>query len=171
MAFSQTENPPLAWSPVRGATFWRVREYPDDRKACLLESRLSRRTAIDVQDFTSDECRFFQIRHRIENFFYLSHSAHGLGTGKIIAHLWRMHRRPDDAWRDRVYPDAPAGIFNGERASNGIEAAFHQNGKGRRKRRHRLFGDRCRDVDDVAGANSHHPGRSLLRNVEEPRQI
>jgi hypothetical protein len=42
MAFSQTENPALAWSPVRGATFWRVREYRDDREANLLESCLAR---------------------------------------------------------------------------------------------------------------------------------
>jgi len=40
MICSQIENPSLASSPVRGATFWRVREYAVDPKARPYESRL-----------------------------------------------------------------------------------------------------------------------------------
>lgn len=46
-----------------------------------------------------------------------------------------------------------------------------QGGDGRGHGRHRLFGQRRRDVDDVAGALPQHLGGRLLRDVEEPEQV
>src|SRR5262249_49480180 len=34
-----------------------------------------------------------------------------------------------------------------------------------------MFGDRCRDVDDMAGTRPKHPRCCLLREVEEPPKI
>src|SRR6266403_827108 len=75
------------------------------------------------------------------------------------------------ARRNCVYPNTPTGVFDRKRTGHCVKATFGQSGKSRRKRCHWLFGDRCRDVDDVTGARPQHRGQCLLRDVEESRQI
>ena len=86
-------------------------------------------------------------------------------------HRGRMHRRLDHAGRDGIHPNPLLGIFDRERARDGVEAAFGQGGQRRGKRCRRLLRDRGGDVDDMAGAGLQHAGRCPLRDVKKSREV
>ena len=80
-------------------------------------------TAVDVQDFAGHEAGLFEIKDRIDDILDLTHVADRVQGAERRVRLGGMHRRLDDAGRDRVHADAALGVFDRERPGGGVQAA------------------------------------------------
>jgi hypothetical protein len=85
--------------------------------------------------------------------------------------LRRVHRRLDDAGRDRVHANAALCVLNSKRSGRRGETTL---GQGRQHRGHiriRVVDEAGGDLDNVAAALLLHLGDGELGGVEEAREI
>jgi len=128
-------------------------------------------TAIDMQDFTSDEVRIFQIENRLDDVGDLAHAIKGMQTGQRHKASGRVHRRLDHARGHRVYADIAGRVLDRKAPRGRGKAAFGQRGKDRRHRRIGVLDECGRDLYHMARLLLYHCIDSLLRDVEKPIQV
>src|SRR5258705_13021771 len=95
-------------------------------KLCLpaIVSMAGALAAVDVQDLAGDERGGFEVGDGVDDVADLAHPADRVQTGKDLVGLGRVHRGADDAWGDRVDPDAAGGVLDRQRPGDRVEAAF-----------------------------------------------
>jgi hypothetical protein len=82
--------------------------------------------AVDMKDFARHEAGRLEVEDRADDVGDLAHAADWVQVGELRMRLEGMHRRLDDAQRDRVYPNTVLGILDRERFGRAIEAALRQ---------------------------------------------
>ncbi len=70
--------------------------------------------AVDEQDLAGHEAGTFEIKNRVDDVLDLAHVADRVQGVERCVRLGGMHRRLDDAGRDRVHADAAPGVFDRE---------------------------------------------------------
>ena len=68
--------------------------------------------AIDVNGLARHEARRFQIEDRVHDVRYLAHPAKRVQLGELRMCFDGMHRRLDDAGRNRIHSDAELCILD-----------------------------------------------------------
>src|SRR5262245_59230952 len=71
--------------------------------------------AVDVQDLAGHEAGLLEIDDGVSDVGHLAHVTDRMQATERGVRLGGMHRRLDDAGRDRVHADALLGVFDGER--------------------------------------------------------
>ena len=128
--------------------------------------------AVDVQDLPGDVRRCLQEQDAVDDVADLADAAERrkLVTESVIA-FRRVHRRLDDARRDRVDPDAAGGVLDGQRPGGRGQAALGQRGQHRGRAGVRDLRDRGRDVDHMAAVPLQHLGDGPLSQPEESAEV
>src|SRR5580692_5151148 len=80
--------------------------------------------AIDVNGFARYEARRFQIEDRAHDVRDLAHPAKRVQLGELRVSFGGMHRRLDDAGRNRIHSDAELCILDRQRFGRGAQASF-----------------------------------------------
>ena len=85
--------------------------------------------AIDVNGLAGHEARGFQIEDRAYDLRDLAHPAKRVQLGELRMRFDRMHRRLDDARRDRIHSDAALCILDRQRFGRSTQASLRQRGE------------------------------------------
>ena len=82
-----------------------------------------------------------------------------------------MHRRLDDAGRDRIHPNPAFGVLDGQGFGSRVQAAFGQRRQYRRHAIDRMIDQAGGDVDHVPFTLLFHLGDGELGDVEEAIEV
>src|SRR5262249_1501429 len=115
--------------------------------------------AVDVQDLAGYEAGLFEIDDGVSDVGHLAHVADRMQATERGVRLGGMHRRLDDAGRDRVHAHALLGVFDGERLRRRVQPALGQRGQ---HRRHTLDG-----VINEARGDLHDMAATLLLHLSD----
>ena len=126
---------------------------------------------VDVKDFPGHEAGRLEVEDRIDDVGDLAYVVDRVKTPEGLIGLDRMHRRFDDAKRDRIHADAATSVFDGERLGRRVESPFRERRKHGGHGGHCVIDEASGDLDDVAAAPLLHLGHGELRDMEKPSGI
>src|SRR5580692_5453536 len=140
----------------------------------LLAKRLpasSSLATVDMKDFAGHEMRSLKIENSINDIADRAHPTDRVQSGQSFVRGGRVHWRVDNTRGNRIDADAPFGELDGKRSSHCVEAAFGQGSQRGGNVDHRLLGQTCGDVDDVARTLLKHVSRDALGDVKEAGKV
>lgn len=79
-----------------------------------------------MQDLAGDETCALRVQDRLHDIVNPAHMTDRVQLAQRLVGFSSMHRRSDDAWRDRVDPNAALGIFDRQGSGRRIDPALGQ---------------------------------------------
>ena len=127
--------------------------------------------AVDVKDCARHKAGRFQVEDRIDDIGDLAHTANRVQRAELRMGLDGMHRRLDDAQRNRIHADTALRILDRQRFGRGGQAAFCKRREYGRYARHRVIDQARCYLHDMAAALLLHLRDSELRDVNEAGDV